>query len=174
MAEKTIKTRIKLLLKSYSEWQVIKDTFIPLAGELCIVNIPANSGVAIQEPTFLFKIGDGISTFAQLNYTSAYAADVYSWAKKSSLNWSDIDETFKSNLEEFISKHAPSQDTIYQIVEDESYKWKLQKSTDDGSTWVDATGVIDITGLENRIATLEQEMSNKIDESDTLILDCNL
>lgn len=144
MADRTIKTRIKLLYKAYSEWQAIKDEFVPLLGEVCVVKVPAAAGAVVQEPAILFKVGDGESTFAQLGYTSSIAADVYDWAKKASLDWDDLGDQFISKLEEFISQHAPSVDTQYRIVSVGTDKWQLQKSTD-GEIWEDATGLIDIS-----------------------------
>jgi len=163
MAEKLIKTRIKLLYKSYSDWQAIKDSFIPLAGEVCIVNAPAASGAVVQEPALLFKVGDGTKTWAQLPFSSALAADVYNWAKKANLDWNDLDATFKASLQAFIEEHAPQQDTQYRIVADGANKWKLQKSAD-GSTWVDAEGTIDVTALEARIAANEVNIAKKVDK----------
>ena len=175
MADKILKTRIKLLTKTYSEWQEIKDTFIPLMGEMCIVNVPAESGAVVEEPALLFKVGDGEHTFAELGFTSAIAADVYAWAKKEKLDWNDLDATFLAKLDERIESEAPQQDTQYQLVADGDLAWKLQKSVDDGETWVDATGRIDISsvvaGLEasiqqnaDDISALQTEVAKKVDK----------
>lgn len=157
MAEKVLKTRIALLYKTYAQWDEIKSTFTPRKGEVCICAVPASTGAVVQEPAVLFKVGDGANTFAALPWTSANAADVYAWAKKASLDFTDLDATFLEALDARIASVAPQQDTQYQIVADGTNKWKLQKSTDYGTTWVDATGVIDlsstIAGLEAAIAT---------------------
>ncbi len=160
MAEKIIKTRVKLLFKTFEEWQNIKDTFVPLKGELCIVDIPASTGEVVNEPAVLFKVGDGENTYAKLPYVSAKSADVYGWAKKEYLDWEDLSDTFKESLEKYIGGKS----TLYQIVQDETaeYTWKLQQSTDGGETWVDATGVIDISAIgkitENSVsASVETE-----------------
>ena len=145
MAEKTIKTRIKLLYKSYSEWQAIKDTFVPLAGEVCVVAIPAAASAVVQEPAIMFKVGDGTKTFAQLSFTSALAADVFDWAKKEHLDFDDLGDEFEARLKAFIKDPEVSYDTKYQIVANGTDAWKLQKSVDDGETWVDATGSINIS-----------------------------
>lgn len=152
MAERILKTRISLLTKSYAEWQEIKDTFVPMMGEMCIVNVPANTGAVVQEPAVLFKIGDGEHTFAQLGFASALAADVYNWAKKENLEWVDMSADYKEALKEFIAEVAPTVNTLYQIVADGSYKWKLQKSDDNGETWIDATGNIDVSALAEAVA----------------------
>lgn len=85
MAEKILNTKIRLLIKTYAEWEAIKGTFKPLRGEVCLCEIPASpvagSAEATTAPTVLFKVGDGLKTFGELKWASALAADVYSWAK---------------------------------------------------------------------------------------------
>lgn len=150
MAEKIIKTRVKLLYKTFEEWQNIKDTFIPYAGEVCIVSIPASTGEVVDEPATLLKVGDGTNTYSKLPYISAKAADVYGWAKKEYLDWEDLSDDFKAAL----TKYVGGKSTLYQIVKDETeseYVWKLQKSEDAGETWVDATGTIDVSALSKAV-----------------------
>ena len=82
---KEIKTRIALKtlpLLGENSWDSIKDTYIPLKGEVCICEIPQDNVNATTAPTILFKVGDGTSTLGQLKWASALAADVYDWAKK--------------------------------------------------------------------------------------------
>ena len=82
---KEIKTRIALKtlpLLGENSWDSIKDTYIPLKGEVCICEIPQDNANATTAPTILFKVGDGTSTLGQLKWASALAADVYDWAKK--------------------------------------------------------------------------------------------
>lgn len=82
---KEIKTRIALKtlpLLGENSWDSIKDTYIPLKGEVCICEIPQGNANATTAPTILFKVGDGTSTWGQLKWASALAADVYDWAKK--------------------------------------------------------------------------------------------
>lgn len=149
MAEKIIKTRVKLLCKSFEEWQAIKDTFIPYKGELCIVTIPAATGEVIEEPATLFKVGDGENTYSKLPYISAKAADVYGWAKKEYLDWEDLSDDFKAELEKYVGGKSAQ----YRIVKDaeNEYVWQLQKSEDAGETWVDATGTIDVSALSKAV-----------------------
>lgn len=90
MAEKILNTKIRLLIKTYAEWEAIKGTFKPLRGEVCLCEIPAGSAEATTAPTVLFKVGDGLKTFGELKWASALAADVYAWAKKATPDWSDF------------------------------------------------------------------------------------
>ena len=83
---KELKTRIALKYDSYSAWTTApgKDLVL-LPGELGICYIDAADQGSQVVPTVLFKVGDGTSTFAQLPWASAKAADVYSWAKASNV-----------------------------------------------------------------------------------------
>ena len=68
MATKTLKTRIQLKYDTYENWTTNNPT--PLAGELCVVVVPAAAGAVAQEPAILFKVGDGTTPFNTLNFTS--------------------------------------------------------------------------------------------------------
>ena len=85
MAEKLIKTRLKLKYDTFTNWEKVKTTFVPLKGEVCLVEVPNVGDDGVQSaPSVLMKVGDGTSTYGALEYISARAADVYSWAKASS------------------------------------------------------------------------------------------
>ena len=91
MAEKLIKTRLKLKYDTFANWEKIKTTFVPLKGEVCLVEVPDAVDSIQNAPSVLFKIGDGTKTFGELNFGSALAADVYSWAKASGITVSGND-----------------------------------------------------------------------------------
>lgn len=82
---KEIKTRIALKTLNLAGWEAIKDTYKPLKGEVCVCEISTGNNVptanSVTPPTVLFKVGDGEHVWSQLNWASALAADVYSWAK---------------------------------------------------------------------------------------------
>ena len=80
-----LNTRLRLKYDALSEWAKVENTFIPLQGEVCIIDVPAQTdagGNVIHSPAVLFKVGDGTSTFANLPYVSALAGDVPAWAKR--------------------------------------------------------------------------------------------
>lgn len=82
MAE--LKTRISLKYDTLENWK--KSTLGLNKGELAIVEIPTADPANKQLPPVMFKVGvDGTKTFKELNWASALAADVYSWAKKSGI-----------------------------------------------------------------------------------------
>lgn len=59
MATKTVKTQIGLRRDTEANYELVKDTLIPVKGEVCMVD--TNKGLK-------FKVGDGTSTFAQLDF----------------------------------------------------------------------------------------------------------
>lgn len=91
MAEKLIKTRLKLKYDTFANWEKVKTTFVPLKGEVCLVEVPNNVDPIHNAPSIVFKVGDGASAFGDLKYGSALAADVYSWAKASGITVSGND-----------------------------------------------------------------------------------
>ena len=91
MAEKLIKTRLKLKYDTFANWEKVRTTFVPLKGEVCLVEVPDAVDPIQNAPSVLFKIGDGTKTFGELNFGSALAADVYSWAKASGITVSGND-----------------------------------------------------------------------------------
>ena len=80
-------TRVQLKYDTWANWNSNSGkAFIPLKGEVCICEIPAEtaaSGEVLSTKACLIKVGDGVTTFGSLPWLSAQAADVYEWAKKS-------------------------------------------------------------------------------------------
>lgn len=83
---KEIKTRIKNKVDYLANWA--NSTVELLDGEIAIVRVPTGethtnpvTGKAEPVTALLMKIGDGSSSFADLPWLSAKAADVYTWAK---------------------------------------------------------------------------------------------
>lgn len=91
MAEKLLKTRLKLKYDTFANWEKVKTTFVPLKGEVCLIEVPNNVDPIHNAPSILFKVGDGTTAFGDLKYGSALAADVYSWAKASGITVSGND-----------------------------------------------------------------------------------
>lgn len=81
MAETNLQTRIKLKYDTLANWT--KNDPVILAGEIAIATIPTAAPANKQLPPVMFKVGDGTSKFSALEWSSALAADVYSWAKAS-------------------------------------------------------------------------------------------
>ena len=81
MADKILKTRILLKHATLDEWN--NSSLILKKGEVAFATVPTVEGSTL-EPV-MFKVGDGSKTFAQLDWASAKAADVYGWAKAAGL-----------------------------------------------------------------------------------------
>lgn len=80
MAEKELRVRYQFAYKTETEWTAADPVI--RQGE-----------IAISSDRDMFKIGNGISTWTQLQYSKAVASDVYDWAKastKPSYSWSEI------------------------------------------------------------------------------------
>lgn len=63
MIRKTIESTIRLRRDNDYNFELIKDTFVPASGEVVLVDT-ARDGLRA-------KVGDGYSTYAQLNFTDA-------------------------------------------------------------------------------------------------------
>ncbi len=160
MATTTLNTRIQLKCDTYSNWQTIADSFVPLSGELCIVIVPPESGAAVQEPTILFKVGDGTKTFGQLLFVSGLAADVYDWAKAKAKPEYTANEI--SGLSDYISGKVDDSDTQYKLEQDadDEHILKLYSKPLNGEWTVQATittpdTIYDDTALKGRVTSLE-------------------
>lgn len=79
MAEKTLKTKLKLRYDTLANWGT--NDPVLLKGEVALVEVPNAVDPIHNAPTVVYKVGDGVKTFSQLNYGAALSADVYSWAK---------------------------------------------------------------------------------------------
>jgi hypothetical protein len=82
---KTINTRIALRTGDFAYWTTGAGKDIELIkGEVCICTVAKADNQAQTAPTVLFKVCDTQGKkFADLDWCSALAADVYEWAKKS-------------------------------------------------------------------------------------------
>lgn len=82
---KEIKTRVALRTGDYAYWTTGAGKDIELyKGEVCICTVATADNQATNAPTVLFKVADANGKkFADLDWCSAKAADVYDWAKKS-------------------------------------------------------------------------------------------
>lgn len=77
-----INAKFLLRIDTYENWTKAPGMNKVLdRGEIGLCEIPAGSTEATTAPTVLFKVGDGTHKFHELNWASALAADVYSWAK---------------------------------------------------------------------------------------------
>lgn len=173
---KTINTRLKLKYDTLANWTSVASTFIPLKGEMCVVEIPSGdtTGTATNPPTIMFKVGDGTSTFAKLPWCSGRASDVYSWAKNSTKPSYTADEikissTGTNTVGESISSIRSTLGSIQTDLNDEIEDRKngdtntlsSAKTYADGKVSSEATTRANAdTALDNKITALQTSISN--------------
>lgn len=137
---KTLNTRVQLKYDTLANWTT-NSSKVLLAGEVAIVEIPANTGASQKEPIILMKVGDGTSTFAQLDYVGAYAIDVYSWAKAA--NKPEYAASEIKNLTSFIqANQIADTNTKYQLIKNSDYSYSLQSKELNGTWTTDFTFTI--------------------------------
>lgn len=165
MATKTLKTRIQLKYDTYANWTSNNPT--PLAGELCVVVVPAEAGAVVQEPALLLKVGDGTTAFNSLNFVGGIAADVYDWAKAEKKPTYEAKEI--TGIDTYISEYVNDQmgisvdtDTQYKIVpvEGNAYQYRLMSKSKADTDYTTEVAVIDIpkyddTALAGRVTAFE-------------------
>lgn len=124
--EKILNTRVILKHDTLENWN--KASSITLKeGEVALAKVEVNkqdpiSGELVRVPTYLIKVGDGLSKFGSLNWVAAPAADVHDWAKaatKPTYNASEIE-----GLADFIG------DEIQDTDLDTRYSFEIPTSGD--------------------------------------------
>ena len=85
MAEKILNTRIQLRYDTYDNWTT--NNPVLKQGEVAVVKIDTADPAHQKLPPIMFKVGNSAdgANFNDLGWTSALAADVYAWAKKSGI-----------------------------------------------------------------------------------------
>ena len=151
MAEKILKTRIQLKYDTYANWTANNPTL--KYGEVALVEIPAETGAVVQEPTILMKVGDGKSDFRTLTFTGAKAADVYSWAKAATKPTYKADEI--EGLDAFIATEIQDTDTKYTITKVNAYQYKLMSKALGDESFSTEVAVIDIPNDTGAITALQ-------------------
>lgn len=102
MAEKKLNTRIQLKNADLASWNT--SSLVLKAGEVALAKIDtthhdAATGNYYKVPTYLMKVGDGEKTFAQLNWLAAPASDVHTWAKKAQMDYADLPQTLRTEID---------------------------------------------------------------------------
>ena len=155
MATKTLKTRFQLKSDTYQNW--IANDPTPLAGELCIVIVPAETGAVAKEPAILFKTGDGAHKFSELQFAAGIAADVYDWAKAANKPTYSANEI--TGLSDYISGEIQDTDTQYKLEVDanNNRQFHLYSQAKGTTTW---TLVSTITIPDETVYTLVEGGAN--------------
>lgn len=133
----TLNTRIQLKYDTYTNWST--NNPVLKAGELAIVEIPADTGTVPNEPAYLLKVGNGTDHFNDLDWISGKAADVYAWAKAATKPTYQASEI--NGLEDFIAGEIQDTNTKYQIVKNGNMGFKLQSQELGVGTWTDVNEI---------------------------------
>ena len=160
MATNRLETIIQLRYGTYSQW--MNSNVILKLGEAAICSFPedrvidalSNTTPPNTPPAVGIKIGDGHSYFYELPWVQGIAADVYSWAKRSTKPTYTASEI--NGLTAFIEDnfHISGDITIapriYQVVagtDDDANKYFLRyKENNEDAQWVvDTNNPIDLT-----------------------------
>lgn len=100
MPEKILNTRIQLKYDTYENFTT--NNPVLKAGEVAIATVPTGDSLQqVTPPAVVIKVGDGTSKYNSLPFASALAADVYAWAKKSSLAVSDVPNITTAKVTDF-------------------------------------------------------------------------
>lgn len=181
-----LNTRLRLKYDALSEWAKVENTFIPLQGEVCIIDVPAQTdagGKIIHSPAVLFKVGDGTSTFAKLPYVSALAGDVPAWAKriKKADGTTDIEaDAFATaladieNLKAFFESEDGSGETVNildKLTQLESTIGVHAETLADYKTRIEALEAIDHTAYIAADVALKTELQKEIDADVKVVAD---
>lgn len=104
MSEKVLKTILKLNKKTDEELSqanpILRD------GEIVLATIP--SSLSEEGETILVKVGNGSSTYDELPWLSALAADVFDWAKAESKPVYNASEIVEDNNHKFVTNEQIS------------------------------------------------------------------
>ena len=159
--------RLQLKYDTYSAWTTANPVL--LAGEIAITTVPAKGDGVQQVPAVLMKVGDGTSTYNQLKFVSALAANVHDWAMAENKPVYEAKEI--TGLSDWINDTVVDTNTTYQIVKVDDYTYKLQYKELDGA-WTDVAenGSIvipkyDDTQVKADIAALQTQIgTGKVEE----------
>lgn len=114
MADKVLNARFQLRYDTYENW-VSKNPILK-KGEVAFATLENNKDGIQSAPTVLLKVGDGTTKYTNLKFISAFAADVYDWAKAESKPTYSASEI--EGLSDYIGTKIQDTDTQYRIVVD--------------------------------------------------------
>lgn len=163
MAERILNTRIRLKYDSYYNWH-LKNPVLQ-AGEIAIATVDTNETThpspskMTNLPNIVLKVGDGTSTYNNLKFVSALAADVHEWAKaadKPTYGYTEI-----TGLEAELARvsAAADTDTQYKLVaiDEDNYKFALQASPKGADNAWTTISELNLSGIVSSIKALEDK-----------------
>ena len=159
-----LQTRIMLKYDTYANWTA--NNPVLLAGEVAIATIPieheTNPTHFTNIPNVVLKVGDGSTSYNDLKFVSALAADVYDWAKAAKKPTYEAGEIV--GLEKFVQDNSDfdtdTQYTIETVADTNGYKFELKYKnlTDETFKSFNTPVYMDLTGADVRLKALEDEI----------------
>lgn len=183
-------TRVQLKYDTWANWNTdAAKAIVPLKGEVCLVEIPGEgtsnlnhkNATSVTKPAVLMKVGDGDTTFGELPWLSALAADVHGWAKKSEAEFKEwLDKTAKFATDDELATVSAGLDTAKENIKTLQEKMEaaegaigdLQKTDESYGERLEAletaVGSNEGNSLASRVGTLEQTLATEQGYIDTL------
>ena len=163
MAEKNFNVRFQLKYDTLENW--VTNNPVLKAGETALATIQTgNTEItnSVAPPQILTKVGDGHTAFNDLPYTTALAADVHTWAKKSKdnhiadlIDWGFASQSTINNITALIDRLQYYGDSTIEPT-DESYF-----TVDSTGTCINGLSAIGKTSVSGTVV-MPYKINNKI------------
>lgn len=167
MAEKFLNARFQLRYDTYENW--VNNNPILKKGEVAFATLENDKDGVRTAPTVLLKVGDGVTEYVSLKFISAFAADVYDWAKSENKPTYSAGEI--EGLSDYIDTEIQDTDTQYRIVVDGTNTdtnkavYSLESSAKGSGSWTKVSS-FDVP-TEAKINTLITSAITALDLSNT-------
>ena len=177
MAEKILQTRIINKRAELGTWNTSE--LVLKEGEIALAKVMVPQPDGTVAPTFVAKIGNG-ATFANSPWLFAKASDVYSWAKKETLEYEALPATLKQEIDD-LQAAVGGEGTVASMIQTaiEALDVDESKDTDETNGGVVISSIKEVDGkisvtrralTDADIADLNIAMSKVTGLSDALAL----
>lgn len=175
MADKNLLTRISLKIDTWANWSnesvagqganlVLKRGevgFVQIGNDVPPITGTDGTALITNPNTVMFKVGDGVTAFKNLNWSSALAADVYDWAKKPQ----DEFETYiKQLISDAITSGGVNLSNYVKTTDFDSYKTEVTSAISTAKSGAETTAKNytdgQVTTLTNGVIKTAQETAD--------------
>lgn len=175
MADKNLLTRISLKIDTWANWSnesvagqganlVLKRGevgFVQIGNDIPPITGTDGTALITNPNTVMFKVGDGVTAFKNLNWSSALAADVYDWAKKPQ----DEFETYiKQLISDAITSGGVNLSNYVKTTDFDSYKTEVTSAISTAKSGAETTAKDytdgQVTTLTNGVIKTAQETAD--------------
>ena len=175
MADKNLLTRISLKIDTWANWSnesvagqganlVLKRGevgFVQIGNDIPPITGTDGTALITNPNTVMFKVGDGVTAFKNLSWSSALAADVYDWAKKPQ----DEFETYiKQLISDAITSGGVNLSNYVKTTDFDSYKTEVTSAISTAKSGAETTAKnytdVQVTTLTNGVIKTAQETAD--------------